>query len=103
VNEFDRHSAEWILGTWQLLRCEPPLDIEPGTRMQFDMPDRLTYSIPTANGPLHVVLHWSVNGRALHTVHPDGSNAVRVDVTHDEADVLTYDFGGPRAWFVRAT
>ncbi|MCC7053881.1 MAG: hypothetical protein IT355_11525 [Gemmatimonadaceae bacterium] len=95
--------ADWILGTWQLLRCEPPLDIEPGTRMQFEHPHRLAYSIPTANGPLHVILRWAVHGSTLHTAHEDGSNPVQVAVTRGDADVLTYDFGGPRAWFVRTT
>ena len=73
--------------------------------MQFELPDRLAYSIPTASGPLHIVLRWTVQGTTLHTTHEDGSNPVHVAVTHDDADadVLTYDFGGPRAWFVRTT
>lgn len=95
--------TDWIVGTWQLLRCEAPLDIEPGTRMQFDLPDRLAYTIPTASGPLHIALRWQVHGAMLHTAHEDGSHPVQVAVSRGAADVLTYDFGGPRAWFVRTT
>jgi hypothetical protein len=95
-------SAEWLIGTWQLLRCEAPLEIEPGTRMHFATDDRLEYSIPTADRPLQVTLQWRLEGDILHTQHADGSNPVQVRVTHGEADVMTFDFDGARAWFVRA-
>ena len=40
--------APWLIGTWQLLRCEAPLEIQPGTRMQFAADESLEYAIPTA-------------------------------------------------------
>ena len=95
--------ASRIVGTWQLLRCEAPLEIEPGTRMTFCNDAQLVYLIPTATGPLQVRLRWRVADGVLHTVHEDGSNPVQVHIALGDADVLSFDFGGPRAWYVRLT
>ncbi len=96
-------SSDWLLGSWHLLRCDATLELEPGTRMHFGAETELEYVIPTANGPLRVELRWRVEDDVLHTRLADGSNPVEVGVSLSEADVLTFDFGGPRAWFVRAT
>ena len=101
VSSYDT-STDWLIGTWQLLRCEPPLEIQSGTRMQFGANDDLEYSIPAGDRLLHVTLKWRLDGAILHTVHEDGSNPVQVAIAHGDADVLMFDFGGPRAWFVRA-
>ena len=93
--------AARVVGTWQLLRCEAPLEIEPETRMEFCNDAQLMYLIPTATGPLQVTLRWRVANGMLHTVHEDGSNPVQVRIALGDADVLTFDFGGPRAWYVR--
>ena len=87
---------------WRLLRCEPPLEIEPGTAMCFRPPDLLEYMIPAADTTLSLMLRWRITGNELRTEHPDGSNPMRVDVALTGEGVLTFDFGGPRAWFVRA-
>lgn len=97
----DAQLASGIVGSWQLLRCESPLEIEPGTRMEFGADARLAYVIPTATGPLQVTLQWRIESGHLRTAHEDGSNPVRVLTSLGEADVLTFDFGGPRAWYVR--
>jgi len=97
----DEQLAARIVGAWQFLRCESPLEIEPGTRMEFDTAARLVYVIPTATGPLQVTLGWRVEDGLLHTVHQDGSNPVQVRTDLGAEDVLTFDFGGPRAWYVR--
>jgi hypothetical protein len=94
--------GSWLIGTWELLRCEPPVEIQPGTRMMFLADHRLEYAIPAADATLSVTLHWSLSNGVLRTAHDDGSNAVEVAATHGAGDVLTFDFGGPRAWFVRA-
>ena len=94
-------STAWLLGVWHVLRCEPPVEIQLGTRMQFSANDDLEYAIPAGDGLLRVTLKWRVDGGILHTAHADGSNPVQVAIAHGEADVLTFDFGGPRAWFVR--
>jgi len=99
----DEELAARIVGSWQLLRCESPLEIEPGTRMEFRADAQLAYLIPTSTGPLQVTLRWRVADGVLHTVHPDGSNPVQVLTGFGDADVLTFDFGGPRAWYVRRT
>ncbi len=103
----DRASARdtptaWLLGGWQLLRCEAPLEIQSGTRMHFSANDDLEYAIPAGDRLLRVTLKWRIEGDILHTAHDDGSNPVQVAIALGDADVLTCDFGGPRAWFVRA-
>ena len=95
-------SAPWLIGTWQLLRSEAPLEIEPGTRMRFAADESLEYSIPTADRLLTVALRWRLDGAILHTMHEDGTNPVEVRVSRGEADVMAFDFDGAHAWFVRA-
>ena len=95
-------SAPWLIGTWQLLRCEAPLEIQPGTRMQFAADESLEYAIPTADQLLTVTMRWRLDGAVLHTMHEDGSNPVEVRVSLGDADVMAFDFDGARAWFVRA-
>lgn len=96
-------TPDTLVGTWQLVRCESPLEIQPGTQMQFAATHLLTYVIPTAEGALRVTLRWRLDGDMLHTEHEDGSNPVAVGAGIGAADVLTFDFGGPRAFFVRST
>lgn len=92
-----------LLGVWQLLRCEAPLEIQPGTRMQFDADGQLHYAIPTADGLLRVTLRWQVRDGVLRTWHEDGSNPVAVPATLGQAEILSFNFDGRRAFFVRAT
>lgn len=94
-------TGDALLGVWQLLRCDAPLEIEPGTRMHFASPDRLEYVIPTAEGALRVALRWRIEAGVLHTAHEDGSNPVRVTVELRPEGILMCDFGGPRALFVQ--
>ena len=91
----------WLIGTWQLIRSEAPIEIQPGTRMRFGADSNLEYAIPTGDRTLSVILRWSLDGDALRTLHADGSNPVDVRVSLSEADVLTIDFDGARAWFSR--
>jgi hypothetical protein len=91
----------WLLGRWQLLRCESPLEIQPGTRMEFRDDSHVAYMIPAAGRDLHIALRWQLEADVLHTAHEDGSNPVRVRVAHGDGDILRFDFGGSRAWFVR--
>jgi hypothetical protein len=96
-------SPERLSGTWQLLRCEAPVEIQPGSQMQFAADGTLVYVIPTPSGAVHVPMRWRVGEGQLHTTLEDGSNAVSVGATISEAEVLVFDFGGPRAFFVRRT
>jgi hypothetical protein len=98
----DTAHHDWILGSWQLLRCDPEIELQPGTRMQFGADHQLEYLIPIPDHPLRVVLRWRVADGVLHTNLDDGSNPVQVGIVLGPAEVLTFDFGGPRAWFVRA-
>ncbi len=93
---------DWILGTWQLLRADASLDLQPGTRMHFGADQRLEYTIPAPEGALRVTLIWHFDGVTLRTHLEDGANPVEVSVRIDTAEVLTFSFAGPRAWFVRA-
>jgi hypothetical protein len=92
----------WILGTWQLLRADASLELQQGARMHFGTDQRLEYTIPGPEGMLRVTLTWRLAGARLRTQLEDGSNPVEVGVHLDALDVMTFDFGGPRAWFVRA-
>ncbi len=93
----------WILGTWQLLRADAAVELQPGARMHFGADQRLEYTIPGPEGVFCVTLVWRVDGGArLRTHLEDGTNPVEVEVYVDAHDVMTLDFGGPRAWFVRA-
>lgn len=98
-----RLTTATLLGTWQLVRCDAPLEIQPGTQMQFAAERELTYVIPTAHGTFRTTLDWHFDNGTLHTRNADGSNAVAVGVTLGEAEILVFDFGGPRAFFVRST
>jgi hypothetical protein len=91
----------WLIGTWQVLRSEAPLEIEPGTRMAFSDGGALQYTIPTAHGPVAANLRWHVVDAVLHTVLDDGTNATSVHIVHGDGDTLMCDFGGPRAWYIR--
>lgn len=95
-------NASFLIGTWQLLRCEAPLEIAAGTRMHFGADSMLEYTIPTPDGIFRVLLRWSCVDGVLRTEHEDGSNPVEVRATLGAGDILTFDFAGPRAWFVRA-
>jgi hypothetical protein len=100
--DFGANSELWLIGSWQVLRCDKPLEIQPGTRMHFGHGQRLDYAIPTVDRMVTVTLRWWLEGEMLHTEHQDGSNPVQVRVSLGEGDVLMFDFDGPRAWFVRA-
>ena len=97
-----RTTDAWLIGSWQLVRFEAPIEIQPGTRMRFGADSNLEYAIPTGDQTLSVILRWSLNGDVLRTVHADGSNPVDVRVSLTDAGVLTCDFDGARAWFARA-
>jgi hypothetical protein len=94
-------SASWLLGTWSILRAESPIEIQPGTEMQFAENGHLEYAVPTGEGMIRVSLRWALNGSMLRTTFDDGSNEVEVNASLGDGDVLVLDFGGPRAWYVR--
>lgn len=94
-------TTAWLLGAWQLLRCDAALDFTPGTRMHFHGDATLDYRIPTDGGVLQAQLRWHLDGGVLHTDLVDGSNPVQVGVVRGQAEVLEFDFAGARAWFVR--
>jgi hypothetical protein len=48
-------------------------------------------------------MRWRVEKGKLHTMHEDGTNPVAVRAVVGEAEILSFDFDGPRAFFVRST
>ncbi len=94
-------SAGWLHGGWRLLRCDAALEFTPGTRMRFHDDATLDYTIPTDEGELQVRLRWRLDGAVLRTDLAEGGNPVTVGVVRGQAEVLEFDFGGNRAWFVR--
>jgi hypothetical protein len=96
-----RNDSAWLHGTWQLLRSDGALEIEPGTRMRFEADGSMQYTIPTATGPLFAELVWRVEGDTLFTMLADGTHSTRVGLRRGAGETLVCDFGGAHAWYVR--
>ena len=93
----------WLFGRWRLLRAEPELDFAPGVRMDFRTGGRLLYTIDAGGREQVIALIYRVEGDMLRTDNPAAPHATATRFSHGEADVLVFDFSGPRAWFVRET
>jgi len=91
----------WLHGTWRLMRADPALGFQPGTRMEFLPESRLRYHIPVDGQTVLVDLVWRLDGDLLHTDVVGSPNARTVRVLHGAGDLLLLDFAGPRAMLVR--
>ena len=91
----------WLLGRWRLLRADPTLDLAPGVRMEFRSGGRLLYSIPVEGREHLIPLVYRVRGDILRTDNPAAPHATATRFALGAGGVLTFDFAGALAWFVR--
>jgi len=91
----------WLLGAWHLIRAEAPLEMLPGTRMEFGEGGQLEYALTVEGRTTRFALVYRVDGDLLHTENPASPHAAEAHVSLGDDDILTLDFGGPRAWFAR--
>ncbi|MFN8582070.1 MAG: hypothetical protein U0163_13995 [Gemmatimonadaceae bacterium] len=90
-----------LLGGWRLAQADPGLALAPGTRLEFASGARLRYTVMIADRPHVVDLIYRVEGDHLHFAVPAAAHEQTAHVTFGPGDVLVFDFGGPRAIFIR--
>jgi len=83
------------------VRADPALDFAPGVSMEFRTGGRLLYSFDVGHRREVMHLVYRVEGDVLHTEDPRTSHEVVTHYTFGPAEVLIFDFGGPKAWFVK--
>lgn len=93
--------ASALLGRWHLLRADPSLDFAPGVTMEFRTGGRLLYGFDVGDQRQVLQLVYRVEDDVLHTEHPDTTYEVTAAFAFGPGDVLIFDFGGTRAWFIR--
>lgn len=91
----------WLLGAWHLIRAEAPLEILPGTRMEFGEAGHLEYAVTVEGRITRFALAYRVDGDLLHTESHTSPHSAEARLSLGDDDILTIDFGGPRAWFAR--
>ena len=91
----------WLLGAWHLIRAEAPLEMLPGTRMEFGQGGHLEYALTVEGRTTRFALVYRVDGDLLRTENPASPHAAEARLSLGDGDILTLDFGGPRAWFAR--
>ena len=91
----------WLLGAWHLIRAEAPLEMIPGTRMAFRFGGQLDYALTVEGRTTRFALVYRVVGDTLRTENPSSPHAAEARLSLGDDDILTLDFGGPRAWFAR--
>ena len=90
-----------LLGRWRLMRADTSLDFAPGVSMEFKPGGRLHYGFETGHQRQTIHLVYRVEGNDLHTEYPGTTHEVVAHFEFGAGDVLIFDFGGARAWFVR--
>ena len=91
----------WLLGAWHLIRAEAPLEMLPGTRMEFGLGGQLEYAVTLEGQTTRFTLVYRVVGDLLRTENPSSPHAAEARLSLGDDDILTLDFGGPRAWLAR--
>jgi hypothetical protein len=91
----------WLLGRWRLLHADAPLELMPGTRMDFREGAELLYTIAVEGREFDLTLVYRVDGDLLLTDNPAAPHSAATRFTLGPGEVLVFDFGGPRAHFVR--
>ncbi len=90
-----------LLGPWRLMHADAALDFAPNARMEFLPGGRLNYSFSLANIRHDVALVYRISGDELLTDNPDVPHARSTKFRFGAGDVLTLEFAGATAWFVR--
>jgi hypothetical protein len=90
-----------LIGRWRLMRADALLDFAPGVSMEFRSGGRLLYGFDVGERRHSIQLVYRVEGNVLHTDHPGTMHEVAARFEFGPGDVLIFDFGGQRAWFIR--
>ena len=90
-----------LLGRWHLLQADSALDFAPNVLMEFLQGGRLNYVFSTGDRRQSIPLLYRVEGNELHTEDPKTTHEVVTRFAFGPGDVLIFDFGGAKAWFVR--
>lgn len=69
------------------------MDFRPGGRLLY------AFDVGERRETIHLV--YRVEGNLLHTDHPGSTHEVAARFEFGPGDVLIFDFGGQRAWFIR--
>lgn len=94
-------TTDWLLGTWRLMRADPPLDFAPGVRMEFLAEGQLNYHVDVGGKDQVIALVYRVEGDVLFTDNPAAPHSMSVRIQHGPGDVLVLDFAGAKALLVR--
>jgi hypothetical protein len=94
-------TANWLLGTWRLMRADPSLDFAPGVRMEFRPNGALRYHVDVGGRDQVIDLRYRVEGDMLHTDNPAAPHSMSVRILHGQGDILHLDFAGAHALLVR--
>lgn len=90
-----------LIGRWRLFRADPSLDFAPNVRMEFLEGGRLRYEFDAGGNQQSLMLIYRVAGDVLFTDNPAAPHAMETRYSFGPGDVLTLDFAGAVAWFLR--
>jgi len=90
-----------LMGRWRLFRADPSLDFAPNVRMEFLDGGRLRYEFDAGGNQQSLMLIYRVAGDVLFTDNPAAPHAMETRYRFGPGDVLTLDFAGAVAWFLR--
>lgn len=93
--------ADRLMGRWRLLRADAVLDFAPGVRMEFRAGGRLLYGFEVGARREVLALGYRIEGEVLHTESPATRHEMTAHFAFGAGDILIFDFGGPKAWFIR--
>lgn len=90
-----------LIGSWQLVRADPGLDVPPRARLEFADGGRLYYHFPVHHQWQTVELIYRADGATLHMAVPIAAQEQAANFSFGPGDALVFDFGGRRAIFIR--
>jgi hypothetical protein len=90
-----------LIGRWRLVRADASLDFAPNVRMEFLEGGRLRYEFHAGGTLQSLMLIYRVEGDLLFTDNPAAPHVQETRFRFGPGDVLTLDFAGAVAWFLR--
>ena len=90
-----------LIGRWRLFRADSSLDFAPDVRMEFLDGGRLRYEFHAGGNLQSLMLIYRVEGDQLFTDNPAAPHVQETRFRFGPGDVLTLDFAGAVAWFLR--
>jgi hypothetical protein len=90
-----------LIGRWRLVRADPSLDFAPSVCMEFLDGGRLRYEFHAGGNLQSLMLIYRIDGDLLYTDNPAAPHVQETRFRFGPGDVLTLDFAGAVAWFLR--